>query len=102
VSYAFLPLLAVLTSAAAYMLAGRAGKRRSGALRPALGRTLEVVGLAVVFLVANLAAGLLIVLLVRGVSGRFVSAYVLNDDTLLILSTLQGLIWSFWRHGEDS
>jgi hypothetical protein len=101
VSYAFLPLLAVLTSAAAYMLAGRAGKRRSGALRPALGRTLEVVGLAVVFLVANLAAGLLLVLLVRGVSGRFVSAYVLNDDTLLILSTLQGLIWSFWRHADD-
>jgi hypothetical protein len=101
VSYAFLPLLAVLTSAAACMLAGRAGKRRSGALRPALGRTLEVVGLAVVFLVANLAAGLLLVLLVRGVSGRFVSAYVLNDDTLLILSTLQGLIWSFWRHADD-
>jgi hypothetical protein len=101
VSYAFLPLLAVLTSAAAYMLAGRAGKRRSRALRSALGRTLEVVGLAMVFLVANLAAGLLLVLLVRGVSGRFVSAYVLNDDTLLILSTLQGLIWSFWRHTED-
>jgi hypothetical protein len=44
----------------------------------------------------------LIVLVVRGVSGRFVSAYVLNDDTLLILSTLQGLIWSFWRHTDDS
>jgi hypothetical protein len=102
VSYAFLPLLAVLTSAAAYVLLVRAGKRPARALRSALGRTLEVVGVSSVFLVANLAVGLLIVLLVRGASGWFISAYVLNDATLPILSALQGLIWSFWRHGEDS
>jgi hypothetical protein len=61
-----------------------------------------VIGLASVFLAANFAVGLLIVLLVRGVSGRFISAYVLNDTTLVVMSTLQGMLWSFWGHAEDS
>src|SRR5882672_1378575 len=102
VNYAFLPLLAVLTSVAAYVIAVRAWNRRPRALRPALRRALEVIGLASVFLAANLAVGLLIVLLVRGASGRFISAYVLNDTTLVVMSTLQGMLWSFWGHAEDS
>lgn len=101
-NYAFLPLLAVLTSVAAYVIAARVWNRRPWALRPALWRALEVIGLASVFLAANFAVGLLIVLLVRGVSGRFISAYVLNDTTLVVMSTLQGMLWSFWGHAEDS
>lgn len=101
-NYAFLPLLAVLTSVAAYVIAARGWNRRPRALRPALRRALEVIGLASVFLAANFAVGLLIVLLVRGVSGRFISAYVLNDTTLVVMSTLQGMLWSFWGHAEDS
>jgi hypothetical protein len=102
VNYAFLPLLAILTSVAAYVIAGRVGNRGPGALWAALGRALEVIGLASVFLVANFAVGLLVVLLMRGVSGRFISAYVLNDSSLVMMSTLQGMVWSFWRHAEDS
>ena len=101
-NYAFLPLLAVLTSVAAYVIAVRVWNRKPRALRPALRRALEVIGLASVFLAANFAVGLLIVLLVRGVSGRFISAYVLNDTTLVVMSTLQGMLWSFWEHAEDS
>ena len=101
-NYAFLPLLAVLTSVAAYVIAARVWNRRPRALRPALRRALEAIGLASVFLAANFAVGLLIVLLVRGVSGRFISAYVLNDTTLVVMSTLQGMLWSFWEHAEDS
>ena len=101
-NYAFLPLLAVLTSVAAYVIAVRVWNRKPRALRPALRRALEVIGRASVFLAANFAVGLLIVLLVRGVSGRFISAYVLNDTTLVVMSTLQGMLWSFWGHAEDS
>jgi len=102
VNYAFLPLLAVLTSVAAYVIAVRVWNRKPRALRPALRRALEVIGRASVFLAANFAVGLLIVLLVRAVSGRFISAYVLNDTTLVVMSTLQGMLWSFWGHAEDS
>jgi hypothetical protein len=102
VNYAFLPLLAALTSVAAYVIAVRVWNRKPRGLRPALRQALEVIGLASVFLTANFAVGLLIVLLVRGVSGRFISAYLLNDTTLVVMSTLQGMLWSFWVHAEDS
>ena len=101
-SYVFLPLLAVLTSIGAYVLAVRVWTWRSRGLRPALRRALEMIGVASVFLAANFALGLLIVLAVRGVSGRFISAYVLNDTTLVVMSALQGMVWSFWRDAENS
>lgn len=101
-NYGLLPLLAVVTSAAAYVIGVRVWRRRPWALRQALRHALEVIGLASVFLVANLAVGVLIVLLVRGISARFVSAYVLDDETLVVLSALQGMLFSFWRHAEDA
>lgn len=101
-SYVFLPLLAVLTSIGAYILAVRVWTWRSRALWPALRRALEVIGAASIFLAVNFAVGLLIVLVVRSMSGRFISAYVLNDTTLVVMSVLQGMVWSFWRDAEDS
>jgi hypothetical protein len=92
-----LPGLVVLTSVGAYLIGTRAlGLPRQG-LRPAVRRTLELAGLAVVFLVANLAVGLAVILTTRALSTRFVSVYVLSDVSLVALSALQGVIFSWWR-----
>jgi len=93
----FLPLLVALTSVAAYLIGVHLlGLSRRGLAR-AVGRTLELAGLTVVFLVANLAIGLAVVLATRALSMRFVSVYILNDVSLVVLSALQGIIFGWWR-----
>jgi hypothetical protein len=57
----------------------------------------EILGLATLFLVANVALGLALVLALRQWSSAFVSAYPLQDVTLAILSLLQGLVFGLWR-----
>ena len=69
------------------------------ALRHAAARALDCLGLGLVFLAVNLLIGGLVVLALRLVTESFVSLYVLNDDTILALSLLQGLIVQWWREG---
>jgi hypothetical protein len=96
VAEAFLLLLVVLTSVGAYAI----GRRALGLSVPTLGRalrqTLEVIGLTVVFFVANLGIGLAIVLGLRALTTRFVSVYVLDDASLVALSALQAIVVSCW------
>jgi len=51
------------------------------------------------FLALNLGLGGLAVLAWRGLSGRFVSLYILNDATLGVLSLVQALIFHWWWLG---
>jgi len=93
----FLPLLVALTSVTAYVIGVHAlGLSRRGLAR-AVGWTLEVAGLTVVFLVANLAIGVAVVLATRALSTRFISVYILNDLSLVALSALQGVVFGWWR-----
>jgi hypothetical protein len=97
----FLLALAVVTSLAAYTI-GTAGL----GLRPArlweAGRfALQLVGMSTVFLLGNLAIGLVCVLAVRGATGTFVSVYLLNDLTLGVLSAVQGVCFECWRTSGD-
>lgn len=92
----FLPLLVVLTSLAGYLIGVRSGRTGRG-LRAALGRTLELAGLTVVFLVANLALGLAVVLTMRALAMPFVSVYLLDDVSLVAVSAIQGVIFGWWR-----
>jgi len=75
--------------------------RRSGAETRKLAATLrevfELAGIATLFLVANVVLGLAIVLGVRGLSSHFVSVYLLEDSTLVLLSLLQGAVFFCWR-----
>ena len=89
--------IVALTSAGACMVGTRALALRQSALGPALGEALECVGLAVVFLLVNLAAGVAPILGFRALTGRFVSAYWLNDVSLIVLSCLQALVFHCWR-----
>ena len=95
----FLLLLAALTSVAAYL----GGVRRLGlsrrALRAAVLSALQFVGMWIAFLAMNLAVGLVAVLAIRSFTTGFLSAYLLNDPSILLLSALQGITFECWRGG---
>ena len=93
----FLLGLAVLTSALAYVLVVRAFGWSPRVLRGAALQALELLGMSAVFLALNLAVGLFVVLATRTLTPAFISVYLLNDNTLLALSLLQGLVFGAWR-----
>ena len=67
------------------------------AVRPALVRLLECAGLVVAFYVLNLLVGFVAVLVLRKVTGSFISMYVNTDATLVVLSALQAVAFQWWR-----
>lgn len=95
-SLLLLLLLPVATSLTALLIARRAGPA-SRSLGEAVQLVLEMAGISTLFLLANLALGVTIVLAFRAVTSRFVSIYVLNDLTLVALSFLQGAVFLCWR-----
>ena len=98
----YLLLLFAVTSAAIYLAATRGLGARRYALRPALARMLECVGLAIVLGGLNVAVGFLLVLALRRLTGSFVSLYLNTDVTLLVLSLLQAVVLQWWMAaGEE-
>jgi hypothetical protein len=95
----FILLVVALSSAAAAMFTGRGRPHRR--LGSAIGKALETVGIAVVFLFLNLGLGFCLALLVRAVAGSFVSLYVNDDVAIVILSVLQALVFQWWREPES-
>lgn len=93
----FVLVLIGATSAAAYAVGARALGLSRRAIGPALGRLLESLGAIVIFFVANLLAGGAALLAARAVGAGFVSLYLADDATLLVLSALQGLAFQAWR-----
>jgi hypothetical protein len=89
-------VLVGLTSLAGYLL----GTRRLGLSPPGLAgaarATLEAIGMAAGFLLANLGLAALGVALGRTVTGGFVSAYAVDDRTLAAASLLQGFLFRWW------
>jgi len=92
-----LVLIVGLTSLGAYLAATRFAGLRRGDLRGAVMETLECLGLVVIFFLANFAVGTALILALRGLTGRFISVYVVNDATLAVLSLLQALVFHRWR-----
>ena len=89
-------LLVGATSSLTYFLGLRLlGLNRS--LSPGIARTLETVGIAVVFFVANVALTVVAVLALR-LFGIFTSLYLGTDPTIALLSCLQALVLQFWRY----
>ena len=89
----------VTTTSLLVLLLGRASGREVRTLAAAVGRALECVGLTIVLFAFNVGAGLLFVLAVRGLTGRFVSVYANTDATLLVCSLVQALVLQAWWHG---
>jgi hypothetical protein len=92
----FLPLLVVLTSVGACVVGSLVFGLSLRGLAPAMRQTLELVGLTVIFLVANLSLGLAVVLGARALSMPFISVYILNDASLIVLSAVQATIVAWW------
>ena len=90
--------LALTSIGAVLICVHRLGLPLAG-LRHAAARVVDCIGLGLLFLGVNLAIGGLVVLALRIATDRFVSLYVLNDDTIIVLSLLQGLIVQWWRQG---
>ncbi|HET8645295.1 MAG TPA: hypothetical protein VFO85_07390, partial [Vicinamibacteria bacterium] len=84
-----------LTSAGAYLL-GRRRALAARALRPALARMFECVGLTMVFLLLNTVVGAAATLGARAALGRFVSLYLVTDSVLVALSALQAVALRWW------
>lgn len=97
----YLILLFGLTSPALYLAATRRLGARRAALRPALARMVECVGLAIVLAAFNLAVGFLLVLALRRLTGSFVSLYLNTDGTLVALSVLQAIALQWWLAASD-
>lgn len=97
-----LPLVGIvaLTSLGAYLVARRRLGLRRDRLPGAIAEALECIGLALVFLAVNLAAGAGIILGLRALSGQFISVYGLSDITLVALSLLQALVLQSWRRSR--
>jgi len=93
----FMLAVAGLTSAAAYLLGVRPLGLAPAQLGVALGKMLEMVGAILIFLVGDLLVAVVLVVALRGVTGTFVSVYLIDDTVWLGLALLQGLVFQWWR-----
>lgn len=90
-------ILAGVTSFAALWIGTQWLRLRPGDLAAALGKTLECLGLMLVFFAANAVVGLAAIIGGRSLTGVFVSTYVMSDVAILGISFLQGLLFFCWR-----
>lgn len=98
-------LLIGITTAAAYVVGVRSLGLRRACLRAALGKSLECIGVALIFLVVNTALGFIVVLTLRALAPTFVSLYVVTDLSLAVLSGVQAIAFQAWlgsREGTQS
>ena len=96
---AFILVVVGLSSLAAALVARGRSRRR---LRSAVGKTLETIGLAAVFVFVNVGVGFCLTLVSRVVGGVFVSLYHNDDVTILAVSVLQALVFQWSREPEAS
>lgn len=92
---------AVFTSALGYLF-GKVLRLSDRSLATALGALLECMGACLVFLVLNVLVMFLGILMLRRVTDVFLSPYVANDLTLLVVSLFQGLTFHLWRRGDTA
>ncbi len=91
-----LPALVAITSLGALLVGIRRLGLAPAGLQQAGVRALETMGLLLVFTGLNLALGIAGILAWRGITGEFVSLYVLNDAVLGLLSLVQAVIFHWW------
>ncbi|SRR6266446_6017283 len=96
-SASFMLTVVTATSLGAYLLATRRLGLTPSSLRIATLRMTEILGTALLFFMVNLAVGVTTVLALRATTGWFLSVYLLNDLSLLVLSGLQALLFDSWR-----
>ena len=96
----FVVFLVLVSSAAAVTFGAKRLAMPVPVLRVATVRMFEAVGLAVGFFALNVALGVTLVLIGRVITRDFVSLYAVTEETLFVLSLLQGLTFLFWRNAQ--
>lgn len=93
----FILILVGLTSVCTYLVGTRGFGLSGSGLRKAVGKMLECIGLAFVFLALNVAVGTVAALVARYLLSTFVSLYLMADASLLGLSLVQALTFQWWH-----
>lgn len=93
----FIPILLGVTSVGAYLLGARGLRLPGRGVRRAISKMLECLGMTVVFLGVNITVGVIVILAARAMTSGFVSLYLAGDESLLVLSLIQGLTFQWWR-----
>ncbi len=93
----FLLSLVALSSVGAYFVGTNRLGLRAQSLLAAGARMLEVVGIALIFGAVNMSIGIVMVIATRTLTHWFLSLYMVNDISLWVLSSLQGLTFHWWR-----
>lgn len=94
-------LLVALTTAAGYAIGVHALGLRRASVPAALGKSLECIGVALLFMIANTALGFALILALRAAGGTFVSLYVVSDPSVAILSLLQAIAFQTWLDSRE-
>src|SRR5579884_1736613 len=68
----------------------------AASLKQAFRALVDWAGAFAIFLSANVALGVVLILIVRGVTQHFFALYVLEDLLLLILSAAQAFVFQMW------
>jgi hypothetical protein len=89
--------IAIATSVLALALAWWTGSMSRRRVVRAAGIALETVGAVAIFLAANVALGMTLVLGLRALTPFYPTLYEMADVALLILSVLQALMYQAWR-----
>ena|SRR5262245_32827211 len=96
----FAVVLAVLTSFAAYHIGRQALPPSAKSMTEAIAAFFDWVGIFVIVLCANLALGVVIILMIRGLTRRFVGLYELENFVLVVLSAVQAyVVLRCWKRG---
>lgn len=92
-------LVTALTSLAALLAGARLGL---AAFATAIGIVLEVLGATVLFFVANVMLGVTLILTGRLLTLYYTTLYDMTDLVLPLLSLLQALLVTTWKHSRRS
>lgn len=94
----YVPLLILLTSLIGYLYAVRALRVGRHDLVRAVGGALEFIGCWMLVYGANTLCGLVLILLIRRLTGFFISVYVLGGIVMTLFTFLQALVaYHLWR-----
>lgn len=94
----YIPFLILLTTVGGYLLFRRRLNVTKRELLQAICSGLELIGCWITVYVANLFLAFVIILLVRKLTGFFISLYILEGSVLVWLTFLQALFFfHLWR-----
>jgi hypothetical protein len=96
----FAVFLVMLTSFVAYQIARPAVWPSAKSITEAVAAFFDWVGIFVITLCTNLALGVVIILMIRGLTPRFVGLYELENFVLVVLSAVQAyVVLRCWKRG---